>query len=54
MLAWLSENVVTIIVIAVLLLLVGAAVFVLVRDKKNDKGGCTGNCASCSGCCCRK
>lgn len=47
MFAWISENVVTIIVIAVILVLIGIAVFSLVKDKKNKKGGCTGNCATC-------
>lgn len=53
MFAWIAKNAVTIIVIAVLLILVGVAVFSIVRDKKNKKksGGCTGNCASCGRAC---
>ena len=47
MFAWIAENAVTIIVIAVILVLIGVAVFTLLRDKKNNKGGCTGNCATC-------
>ena len=47
MFAWIAENKVTIIVIAVILVLIGVAVFSLLKDKKNNKGGCTGNCASC-------
>ena len=47
MFAWIAENALTIIVTAVILLLIGLAVFSLVKDKKNKKGGCTGNCAAC-------
>ncbi|MBQ1847436.1 MAG: FeoB-associated Cys-rich membrane protein [Clostridia bacterium] len=47
MLAWIAGNAVTVVVIAVLLTVVAAAVFVLIKDKKNKKGGCTGNCATC-------
>ena len=47
MIAWIADNAVTIIVIAVILVLIGIAVFSLLRDKKNKKGGCTGNCATC-------
>ena len=56
MLAWIADNAATIITIAAVLIAVGIAVFSLVRDKKSAKGGCTGNCASCGGCCpyCRK
>ena len=47
MFAWIAENAATIIVIAVIIVLIGVAVFSLLKDKKNKKGGCTGNCASC-------
>ena len=47
MLAWIAENAVTLAAMAVVLVLIGAAVVSLVKDKKNNKGGCTGNCASC-------
>ena len=33
------------------IILVGIAVFALIKQKKSKKGGCTGNCASCGGCC---
>ena len=51
MFAWIADNAVTIIVIAVILVLIGIAVFSLLRDKKNKKGECTGNCATCGMCC---
>ncbi len=51
MLAWISQHAVTILTLAVILLLVGAAVFSLVKDKKRKKGGCTGNCATCGMAC---
>ncbi len=47
MFAWMSENVVTIIALAVILIVVGFAVFSLVRDRKRGCGVCTGNCATC-------
>ncbi len=47
MLAWIAENAVTLATMAVVLALIGAALVSLVKDKKNNKGGCTGNCASC-------
>ena len=49
MFAWLAENAVTVIVIAVLLAAVGLAVFYLIKEKrkKQKSGGCTGNCATC-------
>ena len=49
MFAWIAQNAVTVIVSAVILLLIGGAVFSLLRDRKAAKktGGCTGNCASC-------
>ena len=47
MFAWIAENAVTIIVTAVLLAVVGIAVFALIKEKKSKKGCCTGDCASC-------
>ena len=52
MFAWLAENAVTVIVVAILLVIIGVAVFSVVKDKKTGK--CTGNCATCGmGCSCR-
>ncbi|MBR0136238.1 MAG: FeoB-associated Cys-rich membrane protein [Clostridia bacterium] len=51
MLAWIAQNAATIISAAAVLILVGIAVFALIKQKKSKKGGCTGNCASCGGCC---
>ena len=51
MLAWITGNAVTIIAAAIVIILVGTAVLTLVKDKKNNKGGCTGNCATCGMCC---
>ena len=47
MATWIADNEVTIIAIAVLLIIIGIAVFSLVRDKKRKSGACTGNCATC-------
>ena len=47
MFAWIADNLVTVVTVAVLLVIAGAAVFSLVKDKKKKRGGCTGNCATC-------
>ena len=47
MFAWIADNAATIIVAAVILAMIGVAVGTLIKDKKNKKGGCTGNCATC-------
>ena len=53
MFAWIADNAAAIIAIAVILIVIGIAVYSLVKDKKNKKGGCTGNCAACGmGCSC--
>ena len=55
MIAWITENAVTLIAAAAVLALVAIAVFALVRERKRGSGGCTGNCASCGmGCSCNK
>ena len=50
MLAWLSQNLVNIIIIAILVLVVGLLIRGMVRDKKAGKSCCGGNCASCGAC----
>ena len=47
MFAWIADNAVTVIAIAVILLISGLAVFSLMKDKKKKSGVCTGNCATC-------
>ena len=56
MFEWIGRNAATIITIAAVTIIVGIAIFSLVKEKKSAKGGCTGNCASCGGCCpyCKK
>ena len=51
MFAWIAENAATLITSGVLLLVIGIAVFSLVREKKQKRGGCTGNCATCGMAC---
>ena len=58
MMAWLSANLVNIILTAVIVLIVGLLIVVMVRDKRAGKSSCgvsCANCASCGGChaCCR-
>ncbi len=57
MIDWIVSNTGTLIVLTILVLIVSAAVFVMVRDKKKGRHlcggsckGCSGNCAACSSC----
>lgn len=50
MLAWLSENLVNIVIIAILLFVVGWLIRGMIRDKKAGKSSCCGSCASCGAC----
>jgi len=45
---WILDNLSTIFVVCVLLLVVALAIRSMIKDKK--KGGCAGGCAGCSGC----
>jgi hypothetical protein len=50
MLAWLSANLINIVLIAAVALLVALLIRGLIRDKKAGKSACGGNCASCGAC----
>lgn len=56
MLAWISENMATIIICAVLLCIVAVIIVGIVRDKKKGKSSCGCGCANCpmSGSCHQK
>ena len=55
MFAWIADNAAVIAVVAVVVILIGAAVVSVVKDRVSGRGGCTGNCASCGmGCSCGK
>lgn len=47
MLAWLSENIGTILICAVLLAVVAAIIVGLVRDRKKGKSSCGCGCVNC-------
>ena len=47
MLAWLSENLATIIICVVLAAIVSAIIVYLVENKKKGKSSCGGNCGHC-------
>ncbi len=47
MLAWLSENVATIIICAVLIALVTAIIVSMVKNRKKGKSSCGCGCAKC-------
>ena len=50
MFAWIVQNLATIVVCAVLLLVTVLIVGKLVRDRKQGKGSCGANCAGCAHC----
>ena len=52
MLTWISENIATIIICVILLVVVAAIISKMVRDKKNGKSiQCGGDCKNCGGHC---
>ncbi|MBR6321687.1 MAG: FeoB-associated Cys-rich membrane protein [Lachnospiraceae bacterium] len=48
MLSWLSANLGTIIVSAVLLAVVALVIFIMIRDKRAGKSACSHSCGSCA------
>ncbi|MBO4901547.1 MAG: FeoB-associated Cys-rich membrane protein [Lachnospiraceae bacterium] len=50
MLTWFMTNLGTIVVTFILVLIVACILFKLVRDKKQGRSSCGGNCAGCSSC----
>ena len=48
--AWLTENLVNIVLIAVVAGIVALLIRGMIRDKKAGKHACGGNCACCGGC----
>ncbi len=50
MIVWLAQNIGTIIILMGLIATVAAIVYVLIKDKKQGKSTCGGNCAHCKMC----
>ena len=50
MLAWLSANLINIVLVLAVALLVFVLVRGLIRDKRAGKSPCGGNCSGCGGC----
>lgn len=50
MLTWFMQNLGTIVVTAVLVVVVACILFKLIKDKKQGRSSCGGNCAHCSMC----
>ena len=50
MFAWLSANLINILLVAVIALITGLLIRGMIRDKKAGKSSCGGNCASCGAC----
>ena len=55
MFVWISNNLGTILITLVLILIVAGVIYSIVRDKKKGKSLCGGNCGHCAmGCSCHK
>ena len=50
MFAWLSANLINIVLVAVIVLIVWFLIRSMIRDRKMGKRSCGGNCASCGAC----
>ena len=50
MLQWISMNIGTILISLVLLAVVGLIIRSMIRQKKQGKSSCGGNCAACAAC----
>ena len=50
MIAWVSTNIGNIAVTLALLVIVAAVIFKLIKDKKNGRSSCGGDCAHCGMC----
>ena len=50
MLAWLSANLINIVLVLAVALLVFVLVRSLIRDKRAGKSSCGGSCSGCGGC----
>ena len=50
MIGWIMGNIGTIVVILILTAVVTGIVFIMIRDKKQGKSSCGGNCANCKLC----
>ena len=50
MLAWLSENLINIVLITVMALVVGLVIRGMIRSKKSGSCSCCGDCSHCAGC----
>ena len=50
MLAWLSINLINIVLVAVIVVVTFLLIRGMVRDKKAGKSACGGNCAACGAC----
>lgn len=50
MLTWISVNLGTIVVSLILIIVVSAVVFKMIKDKKSGISSCGGNCARCNMC----
>lgn len=52
MIAWITENMGTIVITLLLILIVGAIVFSMIRNKRKGKSSCScgGSCAHCNMC----
>ena len=52
MFAWLSANLINIVLVTVIVLIVALLIRGMIRDKKAGRSSCGGSCASCGACLC--
>ena len=52
MILWITENIGTIVVSLILILIVTGAILTMIRDKKQGRSCCGGNCSKCGMCKC--
>lgn len=50
MIRWMSENLGTLITSLILILVVAGAIRAIIKDRKNGRSSCGGNCAHCNLC----
>ncbi len=48
MLAWLSANLWTVLIVLALILIAGGVIFSMIRNKKNGKSSCGCGCSNCA------
>ncbi len=51
MVQWFAQNLINIVIVAVLIVVVSLIIMGMIKDRKSGKGVCGGNCNACRGGC---